>query len=220
MKNLLSHLIHITLITEFEVLFYIYYIVPYERDSIYKMFNPDTNIDIHSYNISKPAFCNDEYQRITEYNDKLVAICYYYIGGINALLLGAFIYDVYKVLCTSSLPRVLSSPKSWLPVIDGNPVPYPENSRLPIGQPSLEGGITMFPFEIEMVPPEPTCTSVKPVESENVLLKYWKQSRFMAKMSETLQLIMLLGIFEYLFFNYLFNKFRIVSAKLIACNLL
>ena len=140
MKNLLSHLIHITLITEFEVLFYIYYIVPYERDSIYKMFNPDTNIDIHSYNISKPAFCNDEYQRITEYNDKLVAICYYYIGGINALLLGAFIYDVYKVLCTSSLPRVLSSPKSWLPVVYGNT----ENIK------PLEGGKTMFPLELSI----------------------------------------------------------------------
>lgn len=191
MKNLLSHLIHITLITEFEVLFYIYYIVPYERDSIYKMFNPDTNIDIQSYNISKPAFCNDEYQRITEYNDKLVAICYYYIGGINALLLGAFIYDVYKVLYTSSLPRVLSSPKSWLPVVDRNTVP----------------------FEIEIVKQEESVTP------QNVVYKYWKQSRFMAKMGETLQLIVLLGIFEYLFFNYLFNKFRIVSAKLIACNL-
>jgi hypothetical protein len=66
-----------------------------------------------------------------------------------------------------------------------------------------------------------TADTIEPKESEESLIKkYWNQSRFVAKMCETLQLIVLLGIFEYLFFAYLFNKFKIVSAKLIVCGIL
>ena len=47
MKNFLSHLIHLTIISEFEILFYIFYIVPFERNNIYKMFDVSylSNID-------------------------------------------------------------------------------------------------------------------------------------------------------------------------------
>ncbi len=188
-KNLLSHLIHLTVITEFEVLFYIYYIVPYERQSIHHMF--DYKVPYIS-NISATPYvnCSNELERMDTYNDKLVAICYYYIGAINLLLLGAFIYDVYKVCKpNASLPRVLSSPKSWIQMID---------------------------FTVTE-----TTDTIEPKEFEESLIKkYWNQSRFVAKMCETLQLIVLLGIFEYLFFAYLFNKFKIVSAKLIVCGII
>jgi hypothetical protein len=195
MKNLLSHLIHLTVITEFEVLFYIYYIVPYERASINKMFDYTLPYQVNATILA--PLCSKERQRLDSYNDKLIAICYYYVGAVNALLLGAFIYDVYKVFYTDSIPRVLSSPKSWLPLTE--------------------------PYEIEMVQ-TPSREPKVPLDSRDPLepfvVKYWNQSRFLAKMGETLQLIILLGVFEYLFFNYLFNKFKIVSAKLIACNLL
>lgn len=199
MKNLLSHLIHLTVITEFEVLFYIYYIVPYERASINKMFDYTLPYQVNATILA--PLCSKELERLDSYNDKLIAICYYYVGAINALLLGAFIYDVYKVFYkTDSIPRVLSSPKSWLPVAESG-------SELEMVQaPSRE--------------PLDSRETAFPLATESILVKYWNQSRFLAKMCETLQLIILLGIFEYLFFNYLFNKFKIVSAKLIACGLI
>ena len=49
---------------------------------------------------------------------------------------------------------------------------------------------------------------------------YWNNSHFLAKMCETIQFIILLGAFEYIFFTYLFNKFKIISAKFILCKLL
>ena len=55
---------------------------------------------------------------------------------------------------------------------------------------------------------------------ERFIIYYWKNSRFVAKMCETIQLIILLGVFEYIFFTYLFNKFKIVSAKLVLCKLI
>ena len=204
MKNLLSHLIHLTVITEFEVLFYIYYIVPYERASINKMFDYKLPYQVNATILA--PLCFGERERLDSYNDKLIAICYYYVGAINALLLGAFIYDVYKVLYKAdSIPRVLSSPKSWLPVAESGS----ELEMVQAPSPLLEDKITLE---------EPNV--LNPLKTESFIVKYWNQSRFLAKMGETLQLIILLGIFEYLFFNYLFNRFKIVSAKLIACGLI
>ncbi len=185
MHNLLSHLIHLTVITEFEVLFYIYYIVPYERQSIHKMF--DYKLPPINTTVTQHIGCASELERMDAYNDKLIAICYYYIGAVNLLLLGAFVYDIYKYLKPgASIPRVISSPKSWIQMID---------------------------FTVTE-----TADTIEPKEPD--IKSYWNQSRFVAKMCETLQLIVLLGIFEYLFFNYLFNKFKIVSAKLIVCGIL
>ena len=117
MKNLLSHLIHLTFITEFEIFFYIYYIVPFERKNIYNMFDTEYNNNYVSYNISNNynSFCNKEEERMEEYNNKLNIICYYYIGCVNFLLLLAFLYDLRKNYCfyfgNNEMPRVLSSPK-------------------------------------------------------------------------------------------------------------
>ncbi len=208
MKNLLSHLIHLTVITEFEVLFYIYYIVPYERASINKMFDYTLPYQVNATILA--PLCSGERERLDNYNDKLIAICYYYVGAINALLLGAFIYDVYKVLYKAdSIPRVLSSPKSWLPVAEsGSEL---EMVQAPSREP-LDSRETAFPLD--------SRETAFPLATESIFVKYWNQSRFLAKMCETLQLIILLGIFEYLFFNYLFNRFKIVSAKFIACGLI
>ena len=206
MKNLLSHLIHLTVITEFEILFYIFYIVPFERNNIYKMFENQINYNLN-YTYTGPNIlgCNKEEERILEYNNKLFQICYYYIGAVNLLLFCAFLYDLRKCYFLYSgknieIPRVLSSPK-----------------------------YLSAAFDIEMVPVEIESEDNNNNNNNNNIIKekegrfivfYWNNSRFVSKMCETLQFIILLGIFEYIFFTYLFNKFKIISAKLIVCNLI
>lgn len=210
MKNLLSHLIHLTVITEFEILFYIYYIVPFERKNIYEMF--DSEFQNYNYNITYNGYnsmCNKEEERMEEYNNKLFLICYYYIGCANFLLLIAFLYDLRKNYylyygSRDEVPRVLSSPK------------YLSNA-----------------FSLEMVPQDSISNFIDVEEifrqaeegnnkdkPTNFSIFYWNNSRFLAKMCETIQFIILLGAFEYIFFTYLFNKFKIISAKLILCKLL
>ena len=200
MKNLLSHLIHLTFITEFEIFFYIYYIVPFERKNIYHMFDTEYNNNFVSYNISL-NFCNKEEERMKEYNNKLNIICYYYIGCVNFLLFLAFLYDLRKNYCfyfgNNDIPRVLSSPKYL----------------------SAAFSIEMIDIESDVVS-ENKEKEIKNKTDERFIIYYWKNSRFIAKMCETIQLIILLGVFEYVFFTYLFNKFKIVSAKLVLCKLL
>jgi hypothetical protein len=201
MKNLLSHLIHLTFITEFEIFFYIYYIVPFERKNIYNMFDTEYNNNFVSYNISN--LCNKEEERMEEYNNKLNIICYYYIGCVNFLLLIAFLYDLRKNYCfyfgNNEIPRVLSSPKYL----------------------SAAFSIEMVDIEADVISENKEKEKeIKNKTDERFIIYYWKNSRFVAKMCETIQLIILLGVFEYIFFTYLFNKFKIVSAKLVLCKLL
>ena len=207
MKNLLSHLIHLTFITEFEIFFYIYYIVPFERKNIYNMFDTEYNNNFVSYNISNSYnnLCNKEEERMEEYNNKLNIICYYYIGCVNFLLLLAFLYDLRKNYCfyfgNNEMPRVLSSPKYL----------------------STAFSIEMVDIEADIVSENKEKEKEKEIKNktdERFIVYYWKNSRFVAKMCETIQLIILLGVFEYIFFTYLFNKFKIVSAKLVLCKLL
>jgi hypothetical protein len=136
-----------------------------------------------------------------EYNSKLNIICYYYIGCVNFLLLLAFLYDLrknyYFYFGNNEMPRVLSSPKYL----------------------SAAFSIEMVDIEADVIS-ENKEKEIKNKTDERFIIYYWKNSRFVAKMCETIQLIILLGVFEYIFFTYLFNKFKIVSAKLVLCKLL
>ena len=49
---------------------------------------------------------------------------------------------------------------------------------------------------------------------------YWRKSEFLAAMWNTIQFIILIGGFEYLFFITIVNKYKIVSAKLLLCKLI
>ena len=157
----------------------------------------------NNYNISigYNSLCNKEEERMEDYNNKLNTICYYYIGSVNFLLLLAFLYDLRKNYCfyfgNNEMPRVLSSPKYL-------------SAAFSIEMVDIEADIKVENKEKEK----------KSKVDERFIIYYWKNSRFVAKMCETIQLIILLGVFEYIFFTYLFNKFKIVSAKLVLCKLI
>jgi hypothetical protein len=51
------------------------------------------------------------------------------------------------------------------------------------------------------------------------LIYYWKQSVFVAEMYKTVQFIILVAVFEYLFFKLIVNKYKILDKKTLLCNL-
>ena len=92
MKLIFYHFLHLYFLTEFEVIFYIYYIMPYEKLLIYNLFDSNDLSDIlPSYN--KTLFdlyfqtpnkydtkkCNEYENRLDNYNNKLFDYCIYYL---------------------------------------------------------------------------------------------------------------------------------------------
>ena len=100
--SLLFYAIHFYFITLFEVLFYLYYILPYEQQLLFGLFEFDSDQLATKYNITVTAsdlydteHCRDDTQRIRRANMPLYVYCYYYIAFINICLLGLFCYDVW-----------------------------------------------------------------------------------------------------------------------------
>jgi len=48
---------------------------------------------------------------------------------------------------------------------------------------------------------------------------YWKKSVFVAEMCKMVQFIVLVAVFEYLFFKLVVNKYKILDRKTLLCNL-
>ena len=57
------------------------------------------------------------------------------------------------------------------------------------------------------------------IENPTFIKYYWYNSGFLAELIKTVEFIVLVGIFEYLFFAYIVNKFKIANSKTILCGI-
>ena len=98
MKLIFYHFLHLYFLTLFEVIFYIYYVMPYEKKIIYDLFD---SLDIkrilpnynHTYTytyldiIYDKKKCDGYQNKLDDSNTKLFNNCIVYIIIINILLL-------------------------------------------------------------------------------------------------------------------------------------
>ena len=94
--HLKSHIIHICLLTEFEIFFYIYYVMPYERSIFEKLIstkdlhipNLDNILNLNiTYFDDQNSKCTNYQKQLDDDNTKLFNYCYTYIVIINVVLL-------------------------------------------------------------------------------------------------------------------------------------
>lgn len=207
--GVVHHFLHIYFFTEFEIFFYFYYILPYEKQTVYDMFTKnkimqydDEEIFIHSNISSIENQCAAEDERINANHDELWSYCCAYVIFINTTLFLVFVRDFIKcyrgfaLLPRTDSTRVLTSIESNHKKTDSD-------------------------FEFEMVDLEaaPTPTTVV-VKNTTFKLYYWENSEFVAATCKIIQFIILIGVFEYLFFSFIINKYKIVSGKMVLCKLL
>jgi hypothetical protein len=57
------------------------------------------------------------------------------------------------------------------------------------------------------------------IENPTFIKYYWHSSGFLAELIKTIEFIVLVGIFEYLFFADIVNKFKIANSKTILCGI-
>ena len=211
--NLYYHFIHLYFLSEFEILFYIFYIMPYEKDLILDLLSLD---DVPKYNLSGLSFgislnkCPEYQNRLDRSNHKLWNMCVYYLIAINAILFLLFCRDLLQnyVKFGETLNVVRMSPK------------YNAGSSLM----AFGSGNNLFEQkknddrEIEMRPLSKKVLEEEPRETWFVVY-YWKKSAFFAEFCKTVQFIILVAIFEYLFFKLVVNKYKILDQKTLLCDL-
>ena len=240
--SLIHHFIHLYFFTEFEVLFYIYYILPYEKQLVYKLFSidkmleddaiitlfdnmntdADTDTDTNKYNKQ----CRLEQDHLDKSNEKLWTYCFIYIISINILLFLCFIKDLaitYNGFYYSKDIKDIYNSKSSL-------VAFGSINNLTSNYKKTDNAHTLFeiePIDLELNldlnlnlerPGSPM--KCKDISYNSFAVYYWNKSEFLIASYKTIQFVILIGIFEYLFFIFIVNKYKIVNAKILLCKLI
>jgi hypothetical protein len=202
--------IHLYFLTEFEILFYIFYIMPLEKELILGLLEFDdapsyTNIALINItlNLSK---CPEYQSRLDHTNHKLWNMCVYYLIAINSILVLLFCRDLFSNYVKYG-ENVASSPKCNA---GSSLMAFGSANNLSEQKKNDDRGIEMVSF-VKRGTEEPRETWF--------VIYYWKKSVFVAEMCKIVQFIILVAVFEYLFFKLVVNKYKILDKKTLLCNL-
>jgi len=196
--------IHLYFLIEFEILFYLYYIMPYEKALIYSLFDVNKYTDIQNKTfvvdyIEDELDCVKNQQRLDKYNYKLWIQCMAFLGALNAILAGVFARDVIRM--RQQYGGTLSQHNSRTALVESD---YKKNDDT----------------DIEMVPlSSPTSKVNNGLGPESFSLYYWNNSKFVKNTGKTVRFMILVGIFEYAFFTLIVDKYKIVNTTTLLCKM-
>lgn len=228
--SFIHHFIHLYFFTEFEIFFYIYYILPYEKQLVYNMFSRDSIMSsfkddnftslLDSFSVNNyDKQCDLEQDRIDANHNKLWTYCFIYIIVMNVMLFLFFVKDF--VMCYREY-----NPKFSLSSLTSLSSLSSLSSITSLSSPTFCNQTTKYKksdFDIEMIDLEAAEKRNKDnnlVVYNSFSLYYWHKSEFFLATCKTIQFIILIGVFEYLFFSTIVNKYKVVSAKLLLCKLI
>uniref|UniRef100_A0A6C0IFD7 Uncharacterized protein n=1 Tax=viral metagenome TaxID=1070528 RepID=A0A6C0IFD7_9ZZZZ len=237
MKLIFYHFLHLYFLTEFEVIFYIYYVMPYEKQLILNLFDSNditsilpfynkTLIELYNnkYNNNN---CNTYQNRLDNYNSKLFNYCIIYIIIINVLLVMLFIKDIYQnynIFCdtnispTNQIYKLSCNPSSSLMAFKSSQniaIDYKKNDDNCVELQDINSNI-------ESAHNNDTKNELKSIRiqiDDIFIVYYYKKSELIKEIFKLTQFIILVGIFEYLFFTTIVNKYKIANIDTILCNI-
>ena len=200
--------IHLYFLIEFEILFYLYYIMPYEKALIYRLFDVSKYTDIQNKTfvvnyIEDELDCVKNQQRLDKYNYKLWIQCMAFLGIINTILAGIFVRDIIRMRQQYMASYgTLSQHNSRTALVESD---YKKNDDT----------------EIEMVAQigSPTSKINNGLTPDSFTLYYWNNSKFVKNTGKTARFMILVGIFEYAFFTLIVDKYKIVNTTTLLCKM-
>ena len=240
----IHHFIHLYFFTEFEILFYIYYILPYEKKLVYDMFDVSKIIDkfdddiviklINNISNSKGKSgyngqCDAEQDRIDNSNNKLWTYCFIYIIFINSILFSLFVYDLilnYKLYNETKDHKVIKQNQNIDKKYNSQSAltAFGSGGKLDLNYKKTDNissfEIDIIDLELEPISNSPKNTDIEKGIYNSYYIYYWNKSVLVIAISNTLKFILFIGVFEYLFFVFIINKFKIVNSELLLCKLL
>ena len=196
--------VHLYFVIIFEIFFYLYYIMPYEKTLIYNLFDISDYTDIQNksnliFYIEDHLTCEKSQQRLDDFNDKLWLQCMAFVGILNAILFVVFIRDI--VLIRKQYNTTFMSP---------------HNSRTTLVEADYKKNDDV---DIEMTVLDSDVRQEVGIRQESFILYYWKNSKFVKNVGKTVRFIILVGIFEYAFFTLIVDKYKIVNSTTLLCNM-
>ena len=195
--------------------------MPYEKKLIYGLFDVSKYTNIVNTSLIKDYAenqldCDQSQQRLDKYNHTLWIRCMWFIGALNAVLIVIFARDVWRMHQQyAALHGTMSKNNSRTLLVESD---YKKND---------DSGMEMLSTPKAIVPTPKATNAIKTKDFTDVILNnesfavyYWKNSKFIKNMKKTMQFIILVGAFEYAFFNLIVNKYKIVNTTTLMCKLI
>jgi hypothetical protein len=241
--HLQSHFIHLYFFTIFEVLFYIYYILPYEKSIFKHIFDDDistlSKINITSLTLLTPSNsyfsinkCSKYQNNLDNDNKYIYDYCFIYIYSISSIFIIMFFRDIWKnyINYNSVYTSITTQIQTHIQISKPN-LPSPKydskSSIISFGSfqnlkdykknDDKESSISMIEIPKNNNNENKNNNSI--IENPTFIIYYWNNSGFISELIKTIEFIIFVGIFEYIFFVYIVNKFKIANSKTIFCNI-
>jgi hypothetical protein len=192
--------------------------MPYEKSIFNHLFDKDISLISQLNNVTSYIQVNkcDSYQdNIDADNAELWNYCFIYITIVSSLFFIVWLRDLWKNY-TSYIVITTREPSS--------PKYNPNSAIISFGSFQNLGDYKKNDDKESSV--EMTQKNVKNTDTENNIIEnptfmkyYWYNSGFLAELIKTVEFIVLVGIFEYIFFAYIVNKYKIANSKTILCGI-
>ena len=195
--------------------------MPYEK-SIFKRLFDDEISSIPNLNTTKYIQINkcDKYQHsLDKDNEKLWNYCFIYIVVSSSLFFIIFVRDIWKNYTSYMLLTTIPSS----PRYDTKSAIVSFGSFQSLNDYKKNDDKELSAVEMITTPKflknKNQTDKTDIIENPTLIKYYWYNSGFLAEFIKTLEFIVLVGIFEYLFFAYIVNKFKIANSKTILCDI-
>ena len=209
--HLQSHFIHLYFFTVFEVLFYIYYILPYEK-SIFKHIFDNEISSISKINIttltliSNPYFsinkCKDYQNNLDNDNKYIYDYCFIYIYSISSIFIIMFFRDIWKNYYNYNSITTMKTPTLTLPL--PSPKYDSKSSIISFGSfqnlkdykknDDKESSISMIEIPKNNNENKNNSNNISINENQTFIIYYWNNSGFISELIKTIQFIIFVGI--------------------------
>ena len=197
--------------------------MPYEKSIFNHLFDDDISMlhKLNTTNYISDSDCSKYQNKLDNENKDLWGYCFIYIASSSALFLIVFLRDIgknynsYKLITTTSAP---SSPRydSKSAIVSFGSFQNLNNYKK---NDDTESSVEMVSIPKLVVNDNNSSVTTDIIENPTFIKYYWYNSGFLAELIKTVEFIVLVGIFEYLFFAYIVNKFKIANSKTILCNI-
>jgi len=197
--------------------------MPYEKSIFKHLFDDDISMlpKINTTNYISDSNCSKYQNKLDKQNANLWDYCFIYIASSSAIFLIIFLrdmrknYNSYKLITTTSAP---SSPRydSKSAIVSFGSFQNLNNYKK---NDDTDSSVEMVSIPKLAVNETNSSVTTDIIENPTFIKYYWYNSGFLAELIKTVEFIVLVGIFEYLFFGYIVNKFKIANSKTILCSI-
>jgi hypothetical protein len=199
--------------------------MPYENQIVYNLFNQkDMSSYISCYNniyietFYNKQSCSQYQDKLDNYNVKLINNCIIYIIIINVLFFLLTGFDLYQNY--SSFINLSISPKNQIYNTNSSLMSFRSSQNMTNDYKKNDDNSIELEHINTNFDKKDNVVEIKNENKEVFIVYYFKNSKIIKETKKLIQFVLIVGIFEYIFFKYIINKYKVANIDTVICEII